>query len=136
VTQGTATLVRLDDTDLELADPADDVRGKTLVDRVGHEIGEIDGLLIDREERRVRLLQVGSGGFLGIGKQKVLVPVDAVTDVDDTVHIDRNRENIAGGPVYDPEIVPGRTDLADLYRYHGFVPYWTTGYLPPRFPHM
>jgi hypothetical protein len=34
-----------------------------VVDRGGAGIGEIDDLVIDEEERRVRLLQVGSGGF-------------------------------------------------------------------------
>jgi hypothetical protein len=56
----TAVLVRLDDTDLTLADPADDVRGKSVVDTNGDEVGEVDGLIIDQEERRVRLLQLSA----------------------------------------------------------------------------
>jgi sporulation protein YlmC with PRC-barrel domain len=134
MTNETATLVRLDDTDLTLAHSADDVRGQTVVDREGQEVGEVDGLIVDREERRVRLLQVGAGGFLGIGKQKVLVPVDAVTRVDDAVHIDRNRQHVAAGPVYDPELVIAPTDAADLYAHYGCTPYWGAGYVHPGYP--
>lgn len=130
----TATLVRLADTDLTLANPADDVRGRTAVDRGGAEVGEVDDLVIDEEERRVRLLQVGSGGFLGIGKQKVLVPVDAVTAVDDVVHIDTAREHVASGPVYDPDLVLRRDTVAGLYDHYGMLPYWSADYRTPGFP--
>ena len=65
MTDATATLVRLGDTELTLADGADDIRDRTVFDRNGDEIGRIDGLIIDEDERRVRFLQVASGGFLG-----------------------------------------------------------------------
>ncbi len=124
MTNEPTTLIRLGDSELTLAQPADDVRGRTVVDRNGQEIGDVDGLIIDERERRVRLLQVGSGGFLGIGKQKVLVPVEAVTSIDDLVHVDNQREHVAAGPVYDPDLVPGRAHIEDLYTYYGVVPYW------------
>lgn len=131
----TAVLVRLDDTDLTLADPADDVRGQTVVDTNGDEVGEVDGLIIDQEERRVRLLQIGAGGFLGMGKQKVLVPVDAVTAVDDKVHVDTDRENVAESPAYDPELALDRPTAASFYDYYGYSPYWNAGYMAPGFPY-
>jgi sporulation protein YlmC with PRC-barrel domain len=61
----TATLVRLSDTELTVADPAADMRNRKVVDRDGEEIGEVDDLLIDAPEKRVRFLEVASGGFLG-----------------------------------------------------------------------
>jgi sporulation protein YlmC with PRC-barrel domain len=128
-------LVRLADTDLTLADAADDVRGRTVVDRGGEEIGEVDDLVIDEAERRVRLLQVASGGFLGLGKQKVLVPVDAVTSVDDeVVHVDTDRDHVASGPVYDPDLVLRQDTVAGLYDHYGVLPYWNAGYRAPGFP--
>lgn len=129
----TATLVRLEDTDLTLADLADDVRGQPVIDSNGDEVGEVEGLVIDQDERRVRLLQVASGGFLGMGKQKVLVPVDAVTAVDDAVHVDADRERVARGPAYDPELVLDQTTTTGFYDYYGFAPYWNAGYINPRF---
>ncbi|MFC0623298.1 PRC-barrel domain-containing protein [Kribbella deserti] len=129
------TLERLEDTDLTLADPADDIRGRTVVDPGGEEIGKVDSLFIDHDERRVRLLQISSGGILGIGDSKQLIPVDSVTGVDEeTVHVDQNREHVARGPVYDPDLA--RQDpryFADVYGYYGAAPFWTPGYVYPRY---
>ena len=130
----TAALVRMADTNLTLADPAADVRGRTVVDRDGAEVGTVDDLVIDEQDRHVRLLQVGSGGFLGFGEQKVLVPVDAVTSVDDQVHVDTEREHVASAPVYDPDLTLQEDDVAGLYDYYGVLPYWHTGYRLPGFP--
>jgi len=128
------TLVRLDDTELALADTADDLRGRTVVDRNGDEIGDVDGLIVDEEERRARFLEVGSGGFLGLGEKRQLVPVDAITRIDDDkVHISAERTYVAGGPVYDPEMVPETRYYEDLYGYYGFSPFWTPGYMDPGF---
>ncbi len=134
MTNGTAILVRLEDTELTLANLADDVRGYAVVDRDGQEVGEVNSLIVDQEERRGRLLEVGSGGFLGMGEQKVLIPVDAVTRVDDAVHIDKNRQHVATGPAYDPELTISRDDVADLYGYYGHAPFWGPGYIPTGFP--
>ena len=50
----TATLMRLSDTELTVADPAEDIRGRTVVDRNGEEIGDVDDLLLDDHGKRVR----------------------------------------------------------------------------------
>ncbi|HWD78419.1 MAG TPA: PRC-barrel domain-containing protein [Kribbella sp.] len=121
------TLVRLADVALEVADPADDVRGRKVVDRNGDEVGKVDGLIIDESERRVRFLEVGSGGFLGLGAQKQLVPVEAVVRVvEDTVQIAPERTHVAGAPAYDPDIEPERTYYEDIYGYYGYPPFWGT----------
>ena len=57
-------------------------------------------------ERRVRFLDVASGGFLGIGQDMTLIPVDAITAItEDEVRIGQTRENVADAPAYDPELV-------------------------------
>lgn len=128
-------LVRLDDSDLTLAEPADDVRGLNAVDENDDEVGGVDGLVVDDEERRVRFLVIGFGGFLGMGKQEVLVPVDAVTDVGDVVRVCTDRDRLAGSPAYDPELVLDQTTAAGYYDYFGYAPYWSAGYIPPGFPY-
>lgn len=130
-----AMLVPLSDSDLTLASVDDDVRGRTVIDRNGDEVGEIDDLLIDPEERRVRFLQVGSGGFLGIGENKQLIPVDAVIRVGDSVHIEKPREDVAGAPVYDPSLVQELGYFDGIYGYYGYPPYWAPGYVYPGFPY-
>jgi sporulation protein YlmC with PRC-barrel domain len=127
------TLLRLDDTNVDVANPADDVRGLMVVDSAGNEVGEVDGLLIDEGGRKVRFLEVGSGGFLGIGQEKRLIPVDAVTKVDDRVHIDKAREHVAGGSAYDPKLASGDY-FERVYGYYGYPPYWMPGYVYPGYP--
>lgn len=129
-----ATLVRLDDTDLVVADPAEDVRGTKVLDSNGDHIGDVDSIVIDEEEKKVRFLEVGSGGFLGIGEQKRLVPVDAVTAVDDVVRIDQKRDTVAASAAFDPELVPAREYYDELYRHYGYTPFWAPGYVYPPFP--
>lgn len=130
----TAILVRLTDSDLTLANPADDVRGKPVVDRGGDAIGEVDNLIVDEAECRVRLLQVSCGGFLGLATQKVLVPVDAITSANDVVHIDTDRDHVASSPVYDPDLALQQDVVAGLYEHYGMLPYWNNGYQTPGFP--
>lgn len=126
------TLVRLRDTDLTVA-PDDDIRGRKVIDRDGEEIGDVDALLIDDQDERVRFLEVGSGGFLGIGEEKRLIPVDAVVRIeDDAVHVDTARETVAAGPGYDPDVVEYPPDYyGNIYGYYGYAPFWTPGYMYP-----
>jgi sporulation protein YlmC with PRC-barrel domain len=128
-------LIHLSRSELELADPDADVRGHKVVDRGGDDIGKVDDLVIDPDERRVRFLLVGTGGFLGIGEQKLLIPVDAVTAVDDRIHIDKENPDLSGAPVYDPSLVEEPSYYEGLYTYYGYPPYWTGGYVYPPFPH-
>lgn len=128
----TTTLVRLKDSD-RMVEPKDDIRGISVVDRDGEEIGTVDTLVIDEQANRVRFLEVGSGGFLGIGEEKRLIPVDAVVRVDrGTVQVDTSRENVRGGPGYDPELVEYDEEYyGNLYGYYGFSPFWAPGYVYP-----
>lgn len=132
MTDQTGTIVRLDDTTLMLADPADDVRGWKVVDSNGDEVGDVEGLMIDEAERRVRFLEVGSGGFLGIGEKKRLIPVEAIARIeDDRIHLGHERGHVAAAPAYDPELVTEKRYYEDLYGYWDYPPYWTPGAMYP-----
>ena len=130
-----AAIMKMSDAHLTVADPAEDVRGRTMLDRAGDEIGEVDDLLIDEQEAKVRFLQVASGGFLGIGEQHFLVPVDAITSIDaDHVQIDKTREHVAGAPKYQPDLVDDAY-YGGIYGYYGYGPYWGPGYVYPGYPY-
>lgn len=133
--QNHPAIVRLKDEDLMLEDPRDDVRSERVIDSDGQEIGKVDALLVDEADKRVRFLEVGSGGFLGIGKTKRLIPVDAVTAVDDDVHVDMDRDRIGNSPQYDPEVVPVVDFYPDIYSYYGYLPFWGPGYIYPPYPY-
>ena len=129
-----ATLIKLSDTEWTVADRAEDIRGRRVLDPEGEEVGEVDDLLIDDREKKVRFLQVASGGFLGLGATNFLLPVDAITRIsDEAVYIDQRRERIAGAPRYDPDLVDQRY-LSDLYGHYGYVPYGAATYVYPPYP--
>ena len=131
-----ATLVTLSDSDLTVGDPSEDVRGRTVLDRAGDEIGTVEDLMLDPEEAKVRFLQVAAGGFLGMGERQFLSPVDAVTRIDDDhLHVDQTREGIAAAPPYDPHLVADRDYYEGLYGYYGYAPFWAPGYAYPAYPY-
>lgn len=129
-------LQSLSQSDLVLADSAEDIRDRALVDRQGEEIGRIHDLMIDESENKVRFLQVRGGGFLGIGEKQFLIPVDAITSIeDDVVRIDQTREHVGGGPEYQPDLVPEQDYFGNIYGWYGYQPYWAPGYRYPGYPY-
>jgi sporulation protein YlmC with PRC-barrel domain len=133
----TSTLHRLTDSDLQLADPKADIRGRKVKDVAGEEIGKVDDLLIDEDEQKVRFIEVASGGLLGLGETKSLIPVEAVARItDDEVHINQSRAKVASAPRYDPDLRE-RRHLSEVYGYYGYgTPYWGMGYVYPRYPYL
>lgn len=131
-----STLQPLSETGLTVQDPWADVRGRKVLDAADEEIGKVDELLIDDTETKVRLLRVEHGGFLGIGADHFLVPVDAVTSVDDdSVRIDRERAEMTDVPGYDPDLAREPVYYRDLYGWWGYEPYWGPGYAYPPYPY-
>lgn len=130
-----SNLVKLGDTDLTVGDPSEDVRGRKVIDKSGEEIGEVDGLMLDEDEAKVRFLHVAAGGFLGIGEKTFLIPIDAITKIDgDHVHVDQTREHIVEGPEYDPALVEEEGFWERSYGHYGYTPFWSAGYAYPGYP--
>ena len=123
-------LVRLRDTDQTVSSSGEDIRGRMAKDKDGHDLGTIEGLLIDEAERKVRFMEVASGGFLGLGESKSLIPIEAITRMTpDAVYIGHTRAHVAGAPRYDPELVESRLDyFFNLFPYYGSPP--SFGLLP------
>lgn len=135
-TSDTGTLVKLGDTDETVANPDDDIRGRDVKDVNGTDLGKVKALLVDQDEGRVRIIEVASGGFLGIGQDRTFIPVDAITAVtDDEVRIDQSRERVAGAPTYDPDLVQERETYGGVYDYYGYAPFWGPAYTYPNYPY-
>lgn len=134
-TERMGALVKLSDSALTVADPAEDVRGLAVLDRNGEKIGDVDDLLVDDQDVRVRFLQVAHGGFLGIGEDHFLVPVDAITRIDsEHVHVDRTRTDLSGAPGYNPELAEAPDYYPGVYGWWGYSPFWAPGYAYPPYP--
>jgi uncharacterized protein YrrD len=127
-------ILKLSDTTFE-PDPAQDIRGRKAVDSQGNDLGVIDELMIDDSEKKVRFIRVATGGFLGMGKAKFLIPVDAIVKVTkDRVSISHDREKVATAPVYDPNLV-NEAYYNRLYGYYGYPAFWQAGYMYPTYPY-
>ncbi|HEV2094455.1 MAG TPA: PRC-barrel domain-containing protein [Rubrobacter sp.] len=118
-------LVRLSDTDFGLEAPEQDVRGLDVYDNEGDKIGSVEHLYVDEAERKVRFLGVSAGGFLGIGGKKIMLPVEAVTDVgEDRVTIEQGRKTVMDSPPFDTDLVRPAADYQrEVYGYYGYPPY-------------
>lgn len=132
-------LVRLSKSELLLEYYAEDVRGRSVQDRAGREIGIIEDLLVDPLEHKVRLLVVAPRGILGGLRRKVLVPTAAVTRVEhEYVRIEFDEERMARAPEWDPAIVAPEPYVRTVYGYYEMSPYWDSPdagvYLFPRQP--
>ncbi len=131
-----ATLIKLSDSGLMLADPAEDVRGRTVRDSDGEEIGTVEDLLIDSGEAKVRFLLVEHGGILGIGAKPSYVPVEAISTItEDEIRLSHSRQRVSESPRYDPELADESKYYADLYGYYGYAPFWGgPGYMGSVYP--
>lgn len=134
-TPETGMLIRLGDSDETVANAADDIRDRHVKDKDGEDLGKVSDLLVDTTEHKVRLIEVASGGFLGIGREKTYLPVDAITAItSDEVRIDHTRSHIAGSPVYDPALVRERETYGSIQDYYGYTPFWGPDYRYPDYP--
>lgn len=135
-TPETGTLVKLSEIDETVASPDNDIRGRDVKDRDGADLGKVKDLLVDETENKVRFLEVASGGFLGIGQDTSLIPVDAITAItDDEVRIDQTRDVVAGAPAYDPDLVRERDAYGEYFGYYGYGAWWAPGYQYPNYPY-
>ncbi len=127
-------LVKLGDAGEDVADKNEDVRGRQVIDKDGRRLGKVDALLIDDKKQKVRLLQIESGGFLGLGEHTSLIPVDAIVSIDaHEVHIDQTGVTVSAAPHYDPALVEPKF-FEDVYGHYGILPYWGLGYIDSSFP--
>ena len=116
-----SSLVKLGDSNFVLENRAQDIRGLDVYDRDGREIGSVEGLYVDSEEREVRFLDVGAGGFLGIGEKHFLIPLEAITDIDgEGVTVDQGREKVTDSPALPTNVVPAADYQREVYDYYGY----------------
>ncbi len=99
VPESNATISKLSDSGQTVPTSAEDIRGRTVKDKDGQDLGKVHDLFIDDQERKVRFLLVKHGGFLGLGQTQSFIPVDAITKITaGDVLISHTREHVAAAP--------------------------------------
>ena len=119
-------LVKLSDSELVLEDRTQDVRGLDVYDKSGEQIGTVEHLYADAQERKVRFLDVGAGGFMGLGQKRFLIPVEAVSEVREdggVVVVDQSRQKVTGSPPFETDVVPQPPYQREVYEYYGYPPF-------------
>lgn len=130
-TNPNATITKLSESGRTIT-PADDIRGRTVRDKDGNDLGKVHDLIIDDQEYRVRFLLVDHGGFLGMGASESFIPVDDITAITDTVvSINHTRGHVAAAPAYNPDLLDARSYHGSIYGHYDFTPYWEAGYDSP-----
>jgi sporulation protein YlmC with PRC-barrel domain len=108
---------------LRLREPLKNIRGLDVYDSNGEEIGSVEDLFVDQEAQFPRFLDVGAGGFLGIGKKHFLVPFEEVSrhvSEEERVIVRQNREKVLGSPDFDPDEMPEVDLQRAVYAYYGY----------------
>jgi uncharacterized protein YrrD len=94
-----AIISKLSDSGQTITPSAEDIRGRTVKDQDGKDLGKVHDLLIDDQEHKVRFMLVEHGGLLGIGETKSFIPIDAITEITASeVFINHAREHVAKAP--------------------------------------
>lgn len=119
-TRENAILIRLSDTNFEVSDQ-DDASGRTVIDQHGNDIGDVNDLIIDPQQGRVRFLLVTSGGFFGIGGRMMLIPVEAISRITNkVVAIDQASPRGFRSSLYNPRLIDRSREREDYRDYEGY----------------
>ena len=108
---------------LRLREPLKNIRGLDVYDSNGEEIGSVEDLFVDQEAQFPRFLDVGAGGFLGIGKKHFLVPFEEVSrhvGEEERVIVRQDRDKVLGSPDFDPDEMPEVDLQRAVYAYYGY----------------
>jgi sporulation protein YlmC with PRC-barrel domain len=107
---------------------ADSLIGMTVKDRQGGTLGEIEDLMIDAKDGRVAYAVLDLGGWLNLGGNRVVVPMNALRPQpgERYVTLNMDKEKLRTAPSFPrtrwPDTVERRW-LADVYKFYGVPPY-------------
>src|SRR5919199_3890130 len=92
-------------------------RGRTVLDRDGHEIGKLGDIYLDGETERPAFAGVRTGLF---GRKESIVPLADAAEVEDGVQVPYDKAAVEDAPRLDPDdgaLAPEEEDA--LFRHYG-----------------
>ena len=111
---GSADLVKLDDFEGEVQEHWRDARGTKVLDKNGNEVGTVEELYVWQEPSTVHLLVVA------VDDRRFLLPVHAVTNVDDGVKLETVKSKVADAPTHDSDDVPDDEARRAAFAFFGY----------------
>lgn len=116
-------------SDIPLFLTANTIKGDKVINMAGEHLGKIEDLMIDLEYGRVVYAVLSFGGFLGIGDKLFAIPWEAlsVRPHEHAFALNFSKELLEKAEGFDKDNWPlTREQLANIYTYYGFKPYWKT----------
>ncbi len=105
------------------------VKGDTVKNPEGEDLGNLEEIMLDVEEGRVAYAVLSFGGILGLGDKLFAIPWGALkVDTEREIFVlDVDKEKLKKAPGFDkdewPE-KPNRKWMTEVYQYYGHQPYW------------
>ncbi|MHB0999032.1 MAG: PRC-barrel domain-containing protein [Armatimonadota bacterium] len=115
--KGPMVLERLSDLDeaTRLLGSFKDIRGYSVINPRGDEVGRVDDLYMDPKQGKLAMASITFGGVWGFGAKRVLIPMDQLEIVDDRyIRVITTPEIVKGAPEFE------EMDGADLMKYHDY----------------
>ncbi len=109
---------------------ASDIKGMSVKNTSGDELGAVEDLVLDLQKGHVAYAVLASGGFLGIGEKLIAVPARKFKMSEDNKNLilDVTKEKLSGAPNFDRTAWPDLSDqswMRIVDRYHGArTEYW------------
>jgi len=104
---------------------AAEIEGAAVQNTKGEKLGKVSKLLIDLKSGQVGYAIVSSGGVLGMGEKKYIVPFKALKPGESgTLLLDVPAGKLKEAPQGNIEQALNRKQGAEIHRFYGVAPYW------------
>jgi PRC-barrel domain len=101
--------------------PRHELRNRGVYASTGQYLGHVDQLYVD-DDRKLRFVDVVTGGFLGLGRKHHLIPVEAITEEAlNAITLGVDEETVEGAPtIPNPLVGPDENHQRTLYEHYGY----------------
>lgn len=105
---------------------ADELEGMDVVSQNGEKIGEIKKITSDKQSGPAQFVILSRGGILGIGAEKIAVPLSAFEILGDQARLNVDESKLKNVPQQKAEATDSDY-LRDLETHYGVAPAWNKG---------
>ncbi|MFA5516984.1 MAG: PRC-barrel domain-containing protein [Desulfuromonadales bacterium] len=104
---------------------ADELEGAKIQNAQGEDLGELSQVLVDLEAGRIGYAVVASGGVLGMGENKYIVPFNALkVGQDNNLILDIPADKLKEAPQGNIEQALNQEQAREIHQFYGVSPYW------------